>query len=113
MSINNNINKIRNLDIQLAKYDCISRMSAKETSKHYMRLYFKFIKLLELYEDSSLNINNGEYLNLANDLIIFSKYDMSSRFKGIDEERNLVYIAVIYYILGYRFECNLILDILD
>ncbi|WP_219693425.1 hypothetical protein, partial [Clostridioides difficile] len=46
-------------------------------------------------------------------LIIFSKYDMSSRFKGIDEERNLVYIAVIYYILGYRFECNLILDILD
>ncbi|WP_338661015.1 hypothetical protein [Paraclostridium sordellii] len=113
MSFNDNIDKIRDIDIEISKYSYISKMSAKETSKYYMKLYFKFIKLLELYEDGNFDISNEEYLNLAKDLIIFSKYDTSAKFKGIDEERNMIYIAVIYYILGYEFECNLILDLLD
>lgn len=109
----NNPSQIRDIDIKILRFNNIKKLSVKESSQYYMSLYFKFIKLLELYEEGELNINHYEYLELAQNLFTFSKVDTSWIFKGVDEERNLVYIAVIYYILGYKYECNIILDLFD
>lgn len=94
----------------LINVDDLKIMSSREVSKYYMKLYFEFIELLEKFEHGCKDIDCQFYLTTAKNLLLFSRENNFLIFRGINEEKTLIMVAVIYYILGYNFECHLVLE---
>ena len=62
------------------------------------------------------DVKNGDYIavesllrEIAKGLLIYSDNDTQQEFEGVDKEENHLYVAAIYYLIGYEAIASLLL----
>lgn len=77
----------------------------------YITLLNRLFFLLE--ETIDFNSKSDELLELAKGLLIYSDRDTNELFDRIDKIENILYVATIYYLVGYEAIASLLLKNLD
>jgi superfamily II DNA/RNA helicase len=75
----------------------------------YITLLNRMFFLLEGVENSDYTSRSAELLEVAKGLLIYSDKDTHEFFEGIDKRENMLYVAAVYYLVGYEAIAALLL----
>lgn len=76
----------------------------------YITLLNRMFFLLEEVKENDYSAKTDELLELAKGLLIYSDKDTHELFDGIDKLENTLYVAAVYYLVGYEAIASLLLQ---
>ena len=68
----------------------------------YITLLNHMFFTLEDVKDGNYSIKEDELREIAKGLLVYSDNDTQQEFEDIDKEENHLYVAAIYYLVGYE-----------